>query len=206
MRKIRLVRALAALITVIALSGLLLPASAFASPVLFCTTTVAGGTTTKVDLPTDCGGGSFGGTYNNLRIVFTVACDSAVADTSLRIRFNSDTANDYAYNYILSTSGGLTHGSAGTQSGGVIADLPCDSIAGRNGNMNVSGEVEIPGFNRTVFAKNVVSRAAGENPNLFTEEWSSLWSYGPAAITSIQLDVASGAHFLAGSHFDLYQE
>lgn len=186
-------------------------APAFASPQLFCTYTVSGGSTTSVNLPSDCGGGSIlSGGYHTIRMnIFGKCSSNARTKDAVTVQFNGDTGNNYQWQW-FSPSG---HGNGTSQQYGILGNLPCSTSTGSplNNTVTAAGiSVLMPGASSTVFKKQVegiTSIDLNNVDNLTTELWSSGWDNATvAAITSLKLELQNGSPFVSGTMFDLLIE
>lgn len=146
------------------------------------------------------------GTFTHLEIRYSARSDkSAVTAEDLIIQFNSDTAGNYdtelLYNSAATTAAAF-EALAGTS--GTIGFLPAaTATANRAG----GGVIQIYDYRGTTFDKvatSVVHAAQGTTTNtLQTRQFGVTWR-NTAAITSIDLKLASGGNFVAGSKFTLY--
>lgn len=140
-------------------------------------------------------------TYSTLRLVCRVRAAASVTAVQYGIRFNSDTASNYSFQFIQSNNTTVTGGAiAGTSIGfGVCAGASADAS-------NFSaGFVEIPQYSITTTGYKAAIGNGGNSAsstvaNSFHRTVTGQW-HSTAAITSIQLFADNATTtFVAGSY------
>ena len=140
-------------------------------------------------------------TYTDLVLRWSARSDRSATNDVMRLRINSDTANNYSWTYMsveggapsASTNGSLSYIHAG------VADA-----ATATSNTFASGELYIPNY--LASTKKPVSIINFQEDNITNAQlWclAGLWQ-GTAAITSVLLYPNIGPNFVSGSSFYLY--
>jgi hypothetical protein len=142
-------------------------------------------------------------TYKHLQIRAIMRTDRANTDSSLRIRFNSDSGSNYAWHWLYGDASSAAATGAASQTSGFVGQG-----AGGTAAANLIGVsiVDIQDYAST--SKNKTVRAFGgiDANNVFTgyvSLFSSLWM-NTNAITSIDLVVSDGSNWTSQTVFSLY--
>lgn len=143
------------------------------------------------------------GTYNNLFIYLNGRCSSAVTADDVTMTFNSDSAAHYTRSYYGANSGGT--GIAGQSTN--VTPLPISDVACANATAGAAGggTISIMNYAGTTFWKEYIGQwifmTAGNGQTAASA--GAFWQ-STAAITQIDLKLAGGGNFIAGSTFQLY--
>ena len=162
------------------------------------TSIVSGSSTTTI---TFSNLGNFSSTYRHLQIRSTVKGSAAFSSGNVRLRFNSDSGNNYAIHKLFG-NGSSVSSTAGTSRSSTIASLafsntPASAFSG--------GVCDILDAYSTT--KNKTTRLLGNTQSDagtgFIQLVSGVWM-NTNSITTIGLDLEDGGNFVAGSRFSLY--
>lgn len=145
------------------------------------------------------------GTFTNLRVSFTGRSATAATSDPLLTQFNTDTANNYSYNFFVAA--GTSAPTAGTSSS--VGNILIGVLTGANSGANIagSGNLLLNSYAQTTFAKTVTCNT-GYQTTSTTSTYAGVsgqWN-NTAAVTTIKFFLTSGAAFVNGSTFTLYGE
>lgn len=160
-------------------------------------TTVLGSDTPSV---TFSGLGTSGAAYKHLQLRVTARSSNGAVGDSLGLRFNGDTATNYAEKVLYGNGSSAASGSGTSQT-----FMSAMTIAGNSAGAYIfgAGVIDILDFSQTT--KNKILRSiSGNQAQPFIQSRSGGW-YSGSAVTSITLFSANGAtNLLTGSRFSLY--
>ena len=141
--------------------------------------------------------------YVSLQIRGIMRTTRSATDSSLRIRFNSDSGSNYAYHWLYGDGTSAAATGAASQTSGF-----CGTGAGSTAASNLIGTTIIDVLDYASSTKTKTVRAFGgiDANNVFTgytSLFSSLWN-NTNAITSIDLVVSDGSNWTTQTQFALY--
>lgn len=142
-------------------------------------------------------------TYKHLQIRMISRTNRAFANDALKIRFNSDSGNNYAFHYLngdgaSATAGGLTSSS--------MTYIPTPNMTGNSASSNMFGATITDILDYTNTNKNTTVRSLGgsdQNGSGNIALQSGLW-LNTAAVTTITITPEAGTSFNQYSSFALY--
>ena len=138
---------------------------------------------------------SIPGTYSDLLLVWQL---TGASTSTVRLRFNGDTAANYNWAFLDQENGSMFGGESYGDTSINLRDATTNATSGTTTIANYAG---------TTFQKDVVSSSAPNYGNSTTgsrvQNEAGRWK-STAAITSITLFLASGGNFAAGSVVSLY--
>lgn len=139
--------------------------------------------------------------FANLRLTWHTRSDTAATTTTVLMRVNGDTGNNYERQYIEANSTVVSAGQQGSQSSIILASIPAASATT---NYWGGGSATVTGWNNPGGFPVVVAHAAGfvttssSLNGIYTGQYNSATTY-----TSITL-LPSAGNFVSGSVFSLY--
>lgn len=138
-------------------------------------------------------------TYKHLQIRMTDRQTGSNGMVSAAVRFNSDSASNYAWHRLYATSGGMSSNAGTSQADFIISGVPA---ANETANVWAGAIVDILDYASTSKYKTArtLSGAVGSAKEIYLS--SGLWQ-STSAITRIDINVQSTAHAI-GSRFSLY--
>lgn len=128
--------------------------------------------------------------YDGLLILLQLRGDTAATSTTVNMRFNNDTGNNYAYQRILSASTTVT-GAASTGT----STFPFGSVPAASATAGWAGayKIFIPGYARTTLMKNIRVEGGGhDGTNYQMSSLAGQW-LSTAAITRIDIYPGAGS-------------
>ena len=139
--------------------------------------------------------------YKHLQIRSTVKGSAAFSSGNVRLRFNSDSGNNYAIHKLFGDGSGVA-ALAGTSRSSTVSGLAYNS---GTANAFSAGVCDILDAYSTT--KNKTTRALsdsrGDGSSVFIQLISGAW-FNTSSIANIALDLEDGGNFVAGSRFSLY--
>ena len=161
------------------------------------TTTVGAGGTSTVTFS------SIPSTYKHLQIRMLSRTNRAFATDALKIRFNSDSGNNYAYHYL---NGSGSAASAGALTSASLTYAPTPNMAGNSASANIFGVTVTDVLDYANTNKYKTLRHLGGNDqngsgNVTLQ--SGLW-LNTAAVSIIDITAEAGTTILQYSSFALY--
>jgi len=140
-------------------------------------------------------------TYKHLQIRYSAIPTSTTSGHRVRLRFNSDTANNYA-THILLGDGAVTNAIAATSTSQITAG---SNIVNIGSLMAISGVIDVLDYALTTKNRTVRTLTGGDfNGNGEMDLTSGLWINTANAITSILLYFDSPNTVAQHSRFALY--
>lgn len=140
-------------------------------------------------------------TYSDLVLRITTRDSAATSFNDVQIRFNSDTATNYSYTFMMG-SGSAASSNRGTSQVYGAAYTTADSATA---NTFASTEIYIPNYTASANKPlSVISATETNATAAYILNYAELWR-NTAAITSIELKImGGGSDFKSGSSFFLY--
>jgi len=168
-----------------------------ASAMVEISSTTLGEAAASIDLA------SIPATYESLRLIVVARHDVAVVSAAMSLRFNGDTGNNYADQYLLAGHTTVTGAAAVNQTLALAGRSAGSSADANNAVVTV---IDIPLYAGTTWNKAFLSHSAVQDEdtsaNVSHYFISGIWR-STAAINQITLTPASG-NFIAGTYCALY--
>lgn len=143
---------------------------------------------------------SLASSYDGLMILLQVRGGSAAASTTVNIRFNNDTGNNYAYQRLTSASTTVTGAASNGTSAIILGSVPAASAtAGWAG----AYCMYIPGYARTTLMKNVEITGGGHDGADYQNVLEHAQWLSTAAINRIDIFPGAG-NWAAGSECAIF--
>jgi hypothetical protein len=145
--------------------------------------------------------GTYSSTYKHLQIRSLAKGSAAFSSGNVRLRFNSDTGNNYAIHKLIGANSAVT-ALASTSRSSTIASLAFNSGTANAFSGGVCDILDAYSASKNKTTR-LLSNTRADSTTEFIQLVSGAW-FNTASITDIGLDLEDGGNFVAGSRFSIY--